>query len=90
MPRRHQANVFGLKEARREMHGDKKHGLSPWIAERAHAQCRPHKHPSEESVRQLLKKMDDDEDWSTGKVHGSLGGRPSQIPETNRSAMPWH
>ena len=62
-----QAKVFGLKEAWQEMHGDKRYGLLSWICERVYVQGRPQKHPSEESVRQLLKKMDDDEDWFPGK-----------------------
>ena len=60
-----QAKVFGLKEAWQEMHGDKRYGLFSWICERVYVQGRPQKHPSEESVRQLLKKMDDD--WFLGR-----------------------
>ena len=37
------------------MHGDEKYGLATGIAERMYVQGRPQKHPSEESVRQLLK-----------------------------------
>ena len=62
-------------------------GWPPWIAERVRVQGRPQKHPSEESVRQLLEKMDDDEDWPPGKVRFSFDGRPSQVPEINESAM---
>ena len=52
-----------------------------------YVQGRPQKHPSDEAVRQLLIKMADDKDWFPGKVYGSLGGRPSQIPETSKAAM---
>ena len=79
-----QAKVFGLKEAWKEMHGDKTYGQVAWITERVYVQGHPQKHPSDESVRKLLKKMDDDEEWFPGKVYGSLGGRPSQVPETNK------
>ena len=74
VPPRQQAKVFGSKEAWREMHGDFKCGLAPWTTERAHARGRPRKRPSEESVRQLMQRMDDDEDLPPGKVRGSLGG----------------
>ena len=82
-----QAKVFGLKEAWEEMHGDKTYGKVAWITERVYVQGHPQKHPSDESVRKLLKNMDDDEEWFPGKVYGSLGGRPSQVPETNKIAM---
>ena len=82
-----QAKVFGLKEAWEEMHGDKTWGKLPWIAERVVMQGHGKKQPSIEAVRKLLNKMADDEDWFPGKVYGSLGGRPCQIPETNKSTI---
>ena len=87
MPPWQQAKVFGLKEAWEEMHGDKTYGQATWIAERVYVQGTPKKHPSDTAVRKLLKKMEDDEDWFPGKVYGSLGGRPAQIPDTNKAAM---
>ena len=87
MPPWQQAKVFGLRESWQETHGDMTHGQATWIAERVYVQGQPKKHPSDEAVRKLLKKMADDEDWFPGKVYGSLGGRPSQIPDTNKAAM---
>ena len=52
-----QAKVFGLKEAWQEMHGDKKYGQVAWTTERVYVQGHPQKHPSDESVRKLLKHL---------------------------------
>ena len=82
-----QAKVFGLKEAWQEIHGEKTYGQAAWIAERVFVQGHPQQHPTASAVRQLLKKMDNDEDWFPGKVTGSLGGRPAQIPLTNKVLM---
>ena len=53
-----QAKVFGLKEAWKELHGEKTYGQASWIAERVYVQGHPKKHPSREAVSQLLNKMD--------------------------------
>ena len=82
-----QAKAFGLKAAWEEMHGEKTYGMATWIAERVYVQGRPKKHPSTEAIRQLVEKMIADGDWFPGKVYGSLGGRPEQIPDSNKAAM---
>ena len=87
MPPWQQAKVFGLKEAWEEMHGDKTYGQLKWIAERVYVQGHPKRHPNHEAVRQLLEKMATDEDWFPGKLYGSLGGRPAEIPETSKAAL---
>ena len=87
MPAWQQAKVFGLREAWQEIHGDKTHGQVAWITERVYVQGLPKRHPSEEAVSQLLKKMADDQEWFPGKVYGSLGGRPAVVPETNKASM---
>ena len=69
-----QANVFGLSAAWDEMYGDTTYGKAKWIAERVYVQGPGKKHPSDEAVRKLMKKMVDDDDWFPGKVYGSLGG----------------
>ena len=66
---------FWLKEAWEEMHGDRRYGQAQWIAERVFVQGRPRKHPSDEAVRQLLKKMTDDEGRAGG---GALLLLPSE------------
>ena len=63
-----QSRAYGLSEAWEEMHGDKTYGQATWIAERVYVQGRPQKHPSDAAVRQLLKRMAEDEDWFPGKV----------------------
>ena len=86
-----QAKAFGLKEAWEELHGEKTYGKIAWITERVYVQGQPPKHPSNEAVRKLLLKMADDEDWFPGKVYGSVGGRPAQVPEIHhRSHMNFH
>ena len=82
-----QAKAFGLKEAWEELHGEKTYGKIAWITERVYVQGQPPKHPSNEAVRKLLLKMAEDEDWFPGKVYGSLGGRPAQVPEMNKATM---
>ena len=82
-----QARVFGLSEAWDEMYGDTTYGKAKWIAERVYVQGPGKKHPSDEAVRKLMKKMVDDDDWFPGKLYGSLGGRPSVLTETNKSIM---
>ena len=85
-----QAKVYGLNEAWQEMHGETTYGKAKWISDRVHVQGRGQKHPSPEAIGQLIKKMTDDDDWFPGKVYGSLGGRPSLVPErrTNPSWQP--
>ena len=73
-----QAKVFGLKEAWKQLHGEKTYGQASWIAERVYVQGHPKKHPSREAISQLLNKMEEDEEWFPGKVYGSLGGRLSE------------
>ena len=82
-----QAKAYGLSEAWEEMHGDRVYGKATWIAERVYVQGPGRKHPTKEAVGQLIKKMTEDDDWFPGKVYGSLGGRPSVVSETNKSAI---
>ena len=87
LPPWEQARAFGLSEAWKEMHGDKTYGKATWIAERVHVQGPDRENPTSAAIGNLLKKMDEDEEWFPGKVYGSLGGRPSVITETNKAVV---
>ena len=87
MPPWQQARVYGLSEAWKDMYGETTYGKAKRVAERVTVQGRGKKRPSPEAVGQLLKKMDDDDDWFPGKVYGSLGGRPSALSETSKSII---
>ena len=72
LPPWEQARVYGLNEAWKEMHGDKTYGKIPWIAERVHVQDPDEQFFTPQAVGQLLKQMNEDEDWFPEKVYGWL------------------
>ena len=80
-----QAKAWALREVWKETHGDKTYGLLSHVASRLKKQGGGK--PSTSAVSQLYEKMDSDADWFPGKFYGSLGGRPCEISETNKSVI---
>ena len=69
---REQLKAWALREAWREVN-DGKYGMNSWIAERV-AKVGGGA-PTNQSVKELLAKIDEDEDWFPGKQYGAKRGR---------------
>ena len=82
-----QAKGHGLKEAWEELRGDRVYGKTTWIADRVYVRGPGRHRPDASSISKLIGKMDEDEDWFQGKVHGSLGGRPPALSDANKAAI---
>ena len=44
-------------------------------------------HPSEQAIGKLLAKIEHDPQWFPGKLYGSKGGAPTQIPNSNKATL---
>ena len=85
-----QAKAWGLKYAWELTHKDgTEYGRNTWIASHLYVEGgKPKKHPTEQAIGQVIKKMTDPE-WFPGKIcgGGTLGGRPPVLSETNQSVI---
>ena len=78
-------------------HPESGYGRNTWIkglVEVVTKDKRRKAHPTEQAIGKLIAKIEADPSWFPGKVYGSLGGAPQQIPSLNkatvaRSAMAW-
>ena len=85
-----QAKAWGLAQAWEVMHPDTTHGRNTWIRDQVYVVTedkRKKQHPSEQAIGQFLKKTEEDPSWFPGKLYGSKGGAPVQIPSVNKNAM---
>ena len=92
-----QSKVWALAKAWAATYPESDYGRNTWIkglVEAVTKDKRRKARPTEEAIGKLIAKIEADPSWFPGKVHGSLGGAPQQIPRLNkatvaRSAMAW-
>ena len=85
-----QAKVWALAKAWEITHPGTTYGRNTWIkglVEVVTEDKRKKEHPGEQAIGKLLAKIEDDPDWFPGKVYGSLGGAPAQIPIWNKATV---
>ena len=85
-----QAKVWGLAKAWDVMHPSTTYGRNTWIKNLVTVVTkdqRKKEHPGEQAIGKLIAKMEEDSDWFPGKLYGSLGGAPQQIPSLNKATV---
>lgn len=85
-----QAKVWALAKAWEIMHPGTAYGRNTWIkglVEVVTRDKREKEHPTEQAIGKLIAKFEEDSDWFPGKMYGSLGGAPQQIPNLNKAIV---
>ena len=85
-----QSKAWALAKAWEITHPGTTYGRNTWIAKLVEVVTedkRRKQHPTEQAVGQLIAKIEDDPKWFPGKVYGSLGGAPEQIPSLNKATI---
>ena len=85
-----QCKVLALAEAWKLVSPQTTHGRNTWIknlVEVVTEDKRVKQHPTEQAIGKLLAKAQQDPHWFPGKLYGSKGGAPAQIPNSNKAAM---
>ena len=81
---REQLRAWALREAWQE-HNDGVYGLHTWIAERVTKNGGGH--PTNDSVKDFLDKVDEDDDWYPGKQYGEKRGRKRVLTGAKAEAI---
>ena len=83
-----QSKVWALAKSWAATHPESGYGRNTWIkglVEVVTKDKRRKAHPTEQAIGKLIAKIEADPSWFPGKVYGSLGGAPQQIPRLNKA-----